>query len=325
MALFLTEDNVRELLTMDAAIEAVEDGLSALAAGQAENSSRVRLSIPKGSSSVMGAVAPGMGVMGLKTYGVVEGYPSRMYVLISSTETGHLLAVLEASTMGEIRTGAASGVAAKYMAREDATSVGILGSGKYAPDQLEAVCRVRDIRTAKVFSRRPGPREKFAADMSEKLGIPVTPVDSAEACVRDSDVVIAITSSPTAVLLGEWLDEGTHINAAGAMRAERRELDDEAIRRCNILVADDVEQAKGECGDLIFPIENGVTEWDQVRNLSEIVDGSAPRRNNASDITLFESQGMALEDIVAGIKVYQLATEQGVGIEMPIYKELPPH
>lgn len=320
MALFLTEQDVKQLLTMNVALDAVELGLSALSKGHAGNSPRSRLNIPKGSSSVLGAVAPDMGVMGLKTYGVVEGYPTRMYVLISSTDTGELLAVIEASTMGEIRTGAASGVATKYMARQDATSVGILGSGAYAPTQLEAVCCVRGIRTAKVFSRRLAPRQKFADDMSEKLGISVTAVDSAEACVRDSDIIITITSSPTPVLFGEWLEQGTHINAAGAMRPERRELDDQAVRRCDILVADDVEQAKGECGDLIFPIQDGIVSWEQVRNLSEIVDGSAPSRNKEGDITLFESQGMALEDIAAGIKVYQMAMEQGTGQEMSISK-----
>jgi ornithine cyclodeaminase len=171
-----------------------------------------------------------------------------------------------------------------------------------------------------VFSRRPEPREKFADDMSQKLGISVTPVDSAEACVQDTDIIITITNSPTPVLFGEWLEPGTHINAAGAMRPERRELDDEAVRRCDILVADDVEQAKGECGDFIFPIQKGIRDWDQVRNLSEIVDGSASGRNKASDITLFESQGMALEDIAAGIQVYKIAMERGAGQEMSISK-----
>ncbi len=318
MARYLTERDVRELFTMNAAIEAVEEGFKAVSGGQATNGVRSRLDTPKGSSSLMGAVAPAMGVMGLKTYGVVQGYPTRMYVLISSTETGEMLAVLEASSMGEIRTGAASGVATKYMARQDASTVGILGSGAYAPDQLEAVCRVRNIQTARVFSRRPEPRKKFADDMSKKLGIEVIPAESAEACIKDADVIITITRSPTAVLFGKWLEPGVHINAAGAMRKEFRELDDAAATRCDILVADDVEGSKSECGDLIFPIQAGLLDWAQVHNLSEVVAGSAPGRNAESDITLFESQGMALEDIVAGIKVYQLAIEQGVGVEMPI-------
>ena len=187
MARYITESDVRKIFTMDAAIEAVEDGFQAISSGQAINGVRSRLDTPNGSSSVMGAVAPGMGVMGLKTYGVVKGYPTRMYVLISSTETGEMLAVLEASTMGEIRTGAASGVATKYMARQDASTVAVLGSGAYAPDQLAAICSVRDIKTAKVFSRRPEPRQKFADDMSERLGIDVTPSETAEACIQGAD------------------------------------------------------------------------------------------------------------------------------------------
>ena len=215
-------------------------------------------------------------------------------------------------------TGAASGVATKYMARQDASSVGVLGSGAYAPDQLLAVCAVRDIGSVKVFSRTPERREAFATNMSTKLGIDVLAVESAEDCVRDVDVLITITNSPTAVFSGEWLSPGTHINAAGAMRPTRRELDDEAVKRANVIVTDDVDQARFECGDLIFPIERRLLGWEQVHNLWEVVSGTKPGRNADSDITLFESQGMALEDIAACIRVYQLAREKGVGQELRI-------
>ncbi|MCH8186917.1 MAG: ornithine cyclodeaminase family protein [Chloroflexi bacterium] len=318
MALYLTEEDVNELLTMDAAVDVLEKAFLAQAEGKAGNAARVRLHLGTGDSNTMSAVAPTLGVMGLKTYGVVPGYPTRMYVVISSTHTGELLALLEASRMGEIRTGAASGVATKYMARQDASSVGVLGSGAYAPDQLLAVCAVRDIGSVKVFSRTPERRERFAADMSAKLGIDVSAVESAEACVRDVDVLITITNSPTAVFSGEWLSPGTHINAAGAMRPTRRELDDEAVRRANVIVTDDVDQAKHECGDLIYPIEGRLLEWEQVHNLWEVVAGTKPGRNADSDITLFESQGMALEDIAACIRVYELATQKGVGQELKI-------
>ncbi|MCH7746443.1 MAG: ornithine cyclodeaminase family protein, partial [Chloroflexi bacterium] len=247
----------------------------------------------------------------------MRGHDAKFYVQLSSTETGEMLALIEAFALGQIRTGAASGVATRYMAREDSTTVGVIGVGKQAGTQLEAVCRVRDIRLVKVFSRTPERRESFAAEMGQQLGISVVATADAEACVNGSDVVIIITNSSTPVISGEWLSAGAHVNAAGANSWMRRELDDEAVRRSNVIVADDVEQAKIECGDLIYPIEQGIIRWEQVRSLSEVVAGRAPGRVNADDITLFESQGIALEDIAVGARIYELAKANGVGRELP--------
>ena len=318
MALFLTEDDVAGLLTMDMALEAVEEVFRLQAEGKATNSPRSRLRLPSGVFNLMSAAAPGLGVMGLKAYAVTRGNPTRFHVQLSSTETGELLAIMEASTLGQVRTGAASGVATKYMAREDASTVGIIGAGYQARSQLEAVCGVRDISAAKVYSRTSERRETFAAEMSERLGIAVSAVDSAASCVGDSDVVITITSSSRPVLNGEWLTPGTHINASGANHWMRTELDGEAVKRASVVVTDDVEQAKLECGDLIYPVERGIIRWEQVRNLSEVIAGRATGRNAADDITLFESQGLALEDIATGIRVYELAVERGVGQELAL-------
>ena len=265
----------------------------------------------------MCAAAPGAGVMGLKAYGVTPGNPVKFYVQLFSTETGELLALLEAGDLGQVRTGAASGIATKYMAREDSATVGVIGSGYQARTQLEAVCAVRPITSARVFSRNPENREAFAADMSDRLGIDITAVDSGEECVSDADVVITMTSTNRPVLNGEWISAGTHINAAGANHWMRRELDGDAVRRSDIIVADDIEQAKMECGDLIYPAELGSIRWEQVRSLADVVGGSAPGRRADSDITLFESQGLAVQDITTGIRVYQLALEQGIGSELP--------
>ncbi len=302
---------------MDIALEALEEVFRLQAEGKATNSPRSRMRLPNGSFIFMTAAAPGMGVMGLKAYGATRGHPARFYVQLSSTDTGELLALIEASALGQIRTGAASGVATRYMAREDASAVGIIGAGKQAQTQLEAVCRVRDIRTVKVFSRTPEHRESFAAEIGQKLGVNVMVTASAEACVKGSDIVIIITNSSTPVLNGDWLSAGAHINAAGSNHWMRRELDDEAVRRSSVIVADDVEQAKIECGDLIYPIEQGIIRWEQVRNLSEVVAGRAPGRVSADDISLFESQGIALEDIAAGMRIYELAKEKGIGRELP--------
>lgn len=318
MAIFLTEADVDQLLTMDIALEAIEEGFRHQAAGAADNSPRSRLRIEGGFFNFMAASAPGMGVMGQKAYAAVRGGLSHFYVQLYSSDDGELLAVFEASDMGKVRTGAASGVATKYMASPDARTVGIIGSGYQARTQLEAVCRVRDITSARVFSRKPERRQKFADQMSAGLGIDVTAVENAEECVTDADIVVTITTSVAPVLEGGWLNPGTHVNAAGANHWMRREIDDETVRRAGTIVADDVEQAKIECGDLMQPIERGLLRWDDVHDLHEIVSGAAPGRTDAEEITMFASQGMALEDIAVGERLYKLAKEQGVGTELPL-------
>lgn len=314
MTLYLTESEVNEVLTMELALETVEQAFRLLSDGSATNPPRSRIRLPAGGLfNFMCAAAPGAGVMGLKAYGVTRGNPVKFYVQLFSAETGELLALLEASDLGQVRTGAASGVATKYMAREDAATVGIIGSGYQARTQLEAVCKVRPITGARVYSRNSERRERFATRMSERLGIDISPVESGEECVADADVVITMTSANRSVLNGEWLSAGTHINAAGANHWMRRELNGEAVRRSAVIVTDDIEQAKMECGDLIYPAELGSIRWEQVRSLADVVGGSVPGRNSDDDITLFESQGLAVQDITTGIRVYQLALERGIG------------
>lgn len=317
MALYLTEQDVVGLLTMDIALEAVEDGFKHQAAGTASNNPRRRAGLAGGEFNTMSAAAPGLGVMGMKTYGSYGQGGARFYVQLYSTETGELMAVIEANAMGQIRTGAASGLATRLMAREDAASVAIIGSGFQARTQLEAVCLVRAIETARVFSRSPERRERFASRASAELGIDVVAADSAEECVRDADIAVTITSAAGPVLEGAWLAPGTHINAAGSNHWKRREIDGEAVERARVVVTDDVEQAKIECGDLIHPIDRGVLRWRQVHELSELVSRSVPGRIECDDITLFESQGVALEDMATGVRVYDMARAAGIGQEFP--------
>ena len=317
MAIFLTENDVKEILTMDMALDTVEESFRLMAEGTATNSPRSRIRLPNGVLNFMAGAAPGAGVMGFKSYGVAQGYPVKFYVQLSSTVTGELLAVIEASYLGQIRTGAASGVATKYMAKENASSVGVIGSGYQARTQLEAVCKVRPITSARVYSRKPENREKFATDMSASLGINVRASESGEACVKDVDVAITMTSTSRPVLEGDWLSSGTHINAAGANHWMRRELDGKAVGRVDVVVTDDIEQAKLECGDLIYPNEFGTIRWEQVISLSDVIAGRAKGRNSDEDITLFESQGLALEDLTTGMHIYNIAKERGLGQQLP--------
>ena len=264
----------------------------------------------------MSAAAPGLGVAGLKVYSSVRG-GSRFHVNLYDTETGGLLAVIEANQLGRIRTGAASGIATKYMARRDASTVGVIGCGYQASTQLQAVCAVREIGAVKAFSPTLERRELFASEMNAALDIPVVPVASAEEAVVEADVVVTITSASRPVLEGKWLRPGTHINAAGGNHWMRRELDEVAVRRADVLVVDDLEQARIECGDIISPVERGVIRWEQVAELSEVVTGKVPGRQSDDQITLFESDGVALEDIATGLRVYELARQKGVGSNLP--------
>ena len=316
MALYLTEEDVAAVLTMDIALEEVEKGFVHLAKGAAFNFPRNRLPNGRGSFNFMAATAHELGVMGMKTYGVGPG-SSRFYVHLYDAATTELIALIEASGMGKVRTGAASGIAAKYMSRADASTVGMIGSGYQASTQLEAVCKVRDITSARIYSRTRENRERLASVMERRLGIEVRPVGSGQECVEGVDIVNVITTAAKPVLLGEWLSVGAHVNAAGNNHWMKQEIDCDVVRRASVIVADDVDGAKIECGDLVDPIDRGITTWNHVRNLSDVVTGHIAGRASDDDITLFESQGLAIEDIAVGIRVYRMAQERGLGRAMP--------
>ena len=309
--LFITESEVESLLTMDVAIAALEDAFVARANGDAHNESRRRLPTSSGAYNVMFATWPGRQLAGLKSYPGGRG-GINFHVLLYDTSTNSLMAVIEANRMGQIRTGAASGVATKYMAREDAETVGVIGSGYQAETQLMAIANVRDIKNAKVYSRSEENRNRYAERMSDKLGIDVEPV-SGGAEAADADIVATITNSQEPVLLGEWLKPGVHINAAGNNSWLKRELDTRAVSACDIVAVDDVEQAKIECGELMRAAETGRFSWDLAVPIHDIVGGRLSGRDNDDQITLFESQGLALEDIAACDRIVQLARENGKG------------
>ncbi len=208
-------------------------------------------------------------------------------------------------------------MATKYMARGDAATVAVIGSGFQARTQLEAVCAVRGIKGVKVFSPREERREEFAKRSTGSLSVEVTAVASAHEAVEGADIVIVITSAREPALLGEWLSPGAHINAAGGNHWMRREIDEEAVQRSEVIVVDDLDQAKIECGDLLWLEPRGSFRWDMAKELQDVVAGRVNGRPSASSITLFESMGLALEDIAAAQLVYAKAKEQGIGQELP--------
>lgn len=314
MALYFSEDDVQRQLSVRETVEALEDAFRLWGHGQAVDQPRRRIRLEKGFFHMLEAAIHGLGVHGFKAY-TAPPAGGEFLVNLYDSATGKLLALLQGHYLGQIRTGAASGLATRYMARPNASTVGTIGTGFQAETQLEAVCAVRPIKKAKAYSRTSERREAFARKMSERLGIEVEAVDSGQACVEGVDIINVITSSREPVLHGEWLSRGQHINAAGSNHWMRRELDDEAVRRADLIVADSLAAARSECGELIWAVGRGVIRWEQVRELRDIVAGHMPGRPRDDAITLFESQGLAIEDVAAAYHLYQKAG--GQASEMP--------
>ena len=306
--LYLTEAEVNEMLTMDIALEALDEVFRARSAGEVPNEPRYRLAAGNGSLNFMAATWPKKGWAGHKSY--VSG---DFRVSLFGTNGEGLLAVIGAGRMGQVRTGAASGIATKYMSRENSTSVGIIGSGYQAETQLEAVCAVRDIRDVKVFSRTPEKREKFAVTMGGRLGVNVSAVDSKEAAAEGVDVLVAVTSSVEPVITGDMVEPGMHINAAGNNSWMKRELDTAAIVKADLVACDDIDQTRIECGELMRAVEVGRFSWESMVRLDRIVAGLRTARYSDDDVTLFESQGVAFEDLAVCGRLYEIALEQRIG------------
>jgi alanine dehydrogenase len=302
--LLIREAQVREVLTMPRAIEALEAAFRDWAHGRATNQPRQRIQTPQGTLHLMGAAWHSRGYIGYKAY---FSFPTgtRFHVVLASAHTGEVLALIEADWLGRIRTGAASGLATKYLAREESTTVAVLGAGAQAETQLQAICAVRPIQRAFVFSRTPDTRVAFAERMTLQLGIPVHPVESVEQAVAEADVICTITSAREPILQGALLKPGMHINAAGANSLARRELDTFAVGRCERIFVDDPAQARIEAAELVVPIELRKLSWERVYPLAHLVGGLLPPRQSPEEITLFKSLGIALEDVAAAAVVYE--------------------
>lgn len=312
---YLTEQDVTNLLTMQDALDAVELAFKAQATGDATNEPRRRVRANNAILMTMSGAIASLNAFGFKAYSVARG-KARFHVNLYDTATGELLAMMEADKLGQMRTGAASGVATKYLAREDATTVGIYGTGWQAQSQLAAVCAVRNIESVKVYSRSEEKRNRFSAEMSQQLGIAnITPVAEPEAAA-ESDIIITITSSREPVLKGAWVKPGTHINAAGGNSILRSETDDEVIKRANFIAVDSKDQARIEAGELVFPIEKGLLTWERVQEICHVVNGAVQGRKTAEDITLFKSLGLAIEDVATAVLLYRKALAQNIGKEV---------
>jgi ornithine cyclodeaminase/alanine dehydrogenase-like protein (mu-crystallin family) len=320
MTLLLTEADVRELLTMRIAVDAVEESLVLQGKGEVSVEPRRRMKLPdQGLLHYMAASDRAHGYFGMKIYSSVRG-AVRFVVPLYRSSTGEMAALIEADALGQIRTGAASGVATKHLANHDARTAGIIGTGYQARTQLEAVAAVRPLERVRAFGRSPEKRAQFCREMSARIGVEVAPANSGEEAVRGADIVITATSALKIVLEGAWLSPGTHVNAIGANFAQKRELDDDAVGRADLIAVDSIEQSKMEAGDLIQALSGDASRWGTVQELGSILAGRAPGRIRNSQITLFKSNGIASWDLAVAARVYELALERGIGQPIPLWE-----
>ncbi len=315
MAILLRESDVEKLATMSMAIEAVEKAFKLQGEQKTDIAPRRRCRLNQGLLHVMGASLPTLGYAGLKSYSTVAG-EARFTVLLYKDD-GTLAAVIEAEKLGQLRTGAASAVATKYMARRESSRLGILGSGFQARSQVQAISAVRSLASIRAYSRNPEKCEQFCQEMTANLGISVTPAATPEEAVKEMDIVVTATTAKEPVFKGEWLSKGTHINAIGANFLSKQEIDVETIKRCACVVVDSCEQAMLESGDLARAAEAEAFYWEDARELGLVVMGEFPGREDASEITLFESQGIALEDVALAARIFEIAVEAGIGERLP--------
>jgi ornithine cyclodeaminase/alanine dehydrogenase-like protein (mu-crystallin family) len=315
--LHLTEDEVRGLLTMDMAIESVETAFRKMALEEAFNVPRSRCQTDHTMLHVLPAAAKTLGVIGFKAY-ITTRTGTRFHVTIYDGKTGEMLSIMQADLLGQMRTGAASAVATKYLARKDASTAGIFGSGKQARTQLLGVSRVRKLARAVVYSPNAERRSAFAQEMSQQCGFEVAAAAVPENAAKDLDIICTATTSREPVLHGEWLSPGQHLNIAGSNFLAKTEIDIEVIKRANLVAIDSKDQGRMEAGDLVAALEQGVLEWIDVAELGRIVATRSAGRQSPQDITLFKSLGIGLEDIAVAHKIYQAAKDANVGrwIEM---------
>ena len=309
MPLYLREADVEEILSPADAVEAVEGCFVRVAKGVVENEPRRRLGLESGRLHVMAASDRELHRAGVKTYvGFAEG--TRFVFALFAADGPELLALIEADRLGQLRTGAASAVAARHLAKPGASTLGLIGTGWQAESQLACMRAVLPgLEQVVAYSRNEERLEEFC----ERHGCEPGEYNRDAA---EQDVVVTITSSRDPVLRGEWLRQGALVCAAGANRIESRELDNAVLERASFVCCDSLDQARIEAGDLVEPVERGVLDWLEVHELAEVVAGEIVGRQHDDDIVVFKSLGIAAEDVAVAALVYDRALERGLGVEL---------
>lgn len=328
MPLLLSLRDVQAVLTMESCIEAVSGAFVALARGEANMPQRAVIRVPEhkgvflGMPAYIGGAEPCLGLKAVTVYPdnpARHGLPTTLgTLLLCDPATGKVVAIMDAGYLTAVRTGAASGVATRHLARTDASVSTIFGAGVQARKQLEAVHAVRPLRRVHVLDVNATAREAFAKDMSIALGVEVVATTDTEAAVKAADIVVTASSSHDPVFAGEWLRPGTHVNNIGSHSPDARELDTRTVVRSKF-VADLRSANLAEAGDILIPIQEGAVTEDHIyASLGEIVAGMKPGRENDDEITVFKSCGLAVQDVSTALAVYRAARQQGVGVEVEL-------
>ena len=315
MTRFLKDEDVAQCVSMDAMLEAIESMQRQYGDGQAHNMTRRKIIAESGMLSVMGGGLFQQGLLGVKTYTVVKGAYS-FQVSLYDANTGELLLYTQANRLGQLRTGATTGVAVKHLANPGDATVGIIGTGGQAATQLAAVSKVRGIKKIKAFSRTQDRREEFARRMTDTMGVEVFAAASNEDAVRDCDVVLCIAASMEPVVEGAWLKDGSTVIGAGPTTWRAREVDEDTLKRAGKLIVDSTEQAAIEAGDLCSAVDKGIIQWSKVHELRHVVSGAVTGRDDQGQVVYAKIMGTGVADVAAAKLAYDSAKAQGLGTEM---------
>jgi len=314
MVLLLREADVRTLITVAEAIDVLDAAFHDWAAGRADNQPRRRVAAGV-VLATMSAALPTRGILGFKAY-TAHPHGARFWIQLFDAGSGESVAILEGDHLGRVRTGAASGLATRYLAQPDASRLTIFGAGTQALTQVLAIASVRPLQEVRVLSRDPGRRERLLTDLAAN-GIRATAGGDPREAVEAADIITTITSAGSPLFPGAWLRPGQHLNVAGSNWPQRREVDGETVSRASLVVADDADAARVEAGDLLLAEAEGRLGWGRVHSLREVTAGTV-KRAGPDDITLFKSVGLALEDIAVAAIVLERARSRGIGEHLPL-------
>jgi len=326
MPLLLTRDDVVRVLDMADCIDAVEQAFAELANGTAVLPLRINITPPEGLALYMPAYLKKMGALACKVVTVYKNNPTKHNlpttigkVLLQEPDTGEVICIMDGGYLTAMRTGAASGAATKHLASDRAGQVaGIFGAGVQAKMQLWAVAVARKLSRAVVYDVSTEAATRFTSELSNKLSLRITPVQSADEVLKQADIICTATSSPTPIFDGNKVREGTHINGIGSHTPNARELDTAIIRR-STLVADSYEACLKEAGDIMIPIQEGIIDKSHIHaELGEIIVGKKAGRTRENEITLFKSNGLAIQDAAAAKLVYDKAAKAGIGTRVEL-------
>jgi alanine dehydrogenase len=324
--LILSRAQVRDLLDMRAAIEAVERGLIEFSAGNAVMPVRVTTGVPKHSGIVLGmpAFLGDSNALGTKIVTVYKNNPSRglptimAVVVVNDPETGKVEAIMDGGYLTAVRTAAASAVGTKYLANKDARVLGILGLGVQGESHLWAMTEVAKTERVVVYNRSREKADRFQAELSKRFGLPIEIAENEEAVCRQSDILVLATTATEPILKKEWLKPGVHINAVGSHSPPARELDSDTVAAARVVV-DSRDANMAECGDLLIPMKEGRIEQSHFADeIGEVAAGKKLGRASSDQITIYKSVGIAVEDVATGSLVLARAREKGIGTQVDL-------